>query len=154
MKRIGLLLLFLAAIAHGQAAPKKAVAPPSRAAAFVAAKPVPNSKDYKNYDDFAAALVAWALDREAAGVGNQPVQDARPARFQIFINPNVRADTFLLDTETGRVWSPVVYTDLENGPQVWQIHDRVDSQSELYDWIERHRAKPKAVQPTASPQEP
>jgi hypothetical protein len=111
----------------------------------VAAKPVPNSKDYKNYDDFAVALVNWALDREASGVGNQPVEDARPARFQIFINPNVRADTFLLDTETGRVWSPVTYTNLENAPQVWQIHDRVDNQSELYDWIEQHRAKPNAV---------
>ncbi len=132
MKRVGLLLLFLTAIAHGQTAPKKATAPPTQAGTFVAAKPIPNSKDYKNYDDFAAALVRWALDREAAGVGNHAVQDAHPSRFQIFINPGVRADTFLLDTETGRVWSPVTYTDLENSPQVWKIHDRVDSQSELY----------------------
>jgi hypothetical protein len=152
MKRVGLLLLLLTAIAHGQAAPKKAVAPPSRAAAFVAAKPVPKSKDYKTYEDFAAALATWALDREASGAGNQPVEDAHPARFQIVMNPNVRADTFLLDTETGRIWSPVTYTDLENAPEVWKIHDRVDTQSELYEWIEQHRAKPKAVQPTAGPQ--
>jgi hypothetical protein len=118
MKRVTLILFFLTTVVQGQTAPKKATAQPTQAAKFVAAKPVPNSKDYKNYDDFAVALVKWALDREASGVGSQPVEDARPARFQIFINPNVRADTFLLDTETGKVWSPVTYTNLENAPQV------------------------------------
>jgi hypothetical protein len=31
-------------------------------------------------------------------------------RFQIINNPNVRADTFLLDTETGKIWKPVQFT--------------------------------------------
>src|SRR5271157_3283094 len=28
----------------------------------------------------------------------------RPGRYQIVFNPNVRADTFLLDTQVGKVW--------------------------------------------------
>jgi hypothetical protein len=29
---------------------------------------------------------------------------SRPGRYQIFFNPNARADTFLVDTQTGKVW--------------------------------------------------
>jgi hypothetical protein len=50
-------------------------------------------------------------------------QPARPAvashslgRYQIVINPEVRADTFLLDTETGRIWKPAQYTNLVDDP--------------------------------------
>ena len=34
-----------------------------------------------------------------------------PGRYQIVINPTVRADTFLLDSETGRVWQMTQYTN-------------------------------------------
>lgn len=37
-------------------------------------------------------------------------------RYQIIINPNVRADTFMIDTATGRVWN---LQDLKDGEQIW-----------------------------------
>jgi hypothetical protein len=35
-------------------------------------------------------------------------------RYQIIINPNVRADTFLIDTTTGRTWNLQLTKDKEN----------------------------------------
>ncbi len=40
-------------------------------------------------------------------------------RYAIVFSPNVRADTFLLDTKTGNVWQQVKYTDLDGEPMVW-----------------------------------
>lgn len=62
-------------------------------------------------------------------------------RFQIVINPNVRADTFLLDTDSGRTWKPTAFTDLDGEPVVWEPQDRVDNEQELRLWIASHRAK-------------
>ena len=65
-----------------------------------------------------------------------------PGRYQLVINPNVRADTFLLDTQTGRIWMPTEYTNLGPipgmgpKPTVWQFQDRVDNQEELARWIQ------------------
>lgn len=56
-------------------------------------------------------------------------------RYQIVINPNVRADTTLLDTATGRTWKVVQYTDIKGQPTVWQIQDKVDDYDELRAWI-------------------
>jgi hypothetical protein len=39
-------------------------------------------------------------------------------RYQIVFNPNVRADTFLLDTQTGRVWQSAL--DTGSGASWWR----------------------------------
>lgn len=63
-------------------------------------------------------------------------------RYQIVISPHVRADTFLLDTATGRVWINTQFSDLKGEPTVWQVMDRVDSIKELVDWIQLFERKP------------
>lgn len=40
-------------------------------------------------------------------------------RYQIVINPHVRADTFLLDTLTGNIWVPTKLTDYLEEPILW-----------------------------------
>jgi hypothetical protein len=65
-----------------------------------------------------------------------------PGRYQIVFNPNVRADTFLLDTQTGRVWRPVAFTDLEGDPDVWKFMPRVDDIVELSRWVGTQTYKP------------
>lgn len=64
-----------------------------------------------------------------------------PGRFQIVISPHLRAATFLLDTQTGRVWRPVKYTDLEDEPRVWRPETRVDSEKEFQAWWNNYTPK-------------
>lgn len=51
----------------------------------------------------------------------------RNGRYAIVFNPNVRADTFLLDTQSGKVWHQVKYADLKGQPTVWELTTVVDS---------------------------
>ena len=77
----------------------------------------------------AISLVVTAVAPIAEGLAAQ--QRGQPAtggatngRFQMIINPGVRADTFLPDTQNGRVWRPVQYTDAQGEPTLRQPEDR------------------------------
>lgn len=65
---------------------------------------------------------------------------SRPGRYQIIINPNARADTFLLDTENGRIWKPLGISDIPGQPVVWKFQDRVDNQAEFNMWLAKFPA--------------
>jgi hypothetical protein len=78
------------------------------------------------------------------------VKSAAPAphatttgRYQIVFSPHVRADAFLLDTETGRTWQWVQYTDVPGTPTVWTIRQRFDSPAELAAWYIRENTPAK-----------
>ena len=51
----------------------------------------------------------------------------QPGRYQIVMNPQVRADTFLLDTATGKIWQMAKLTDMKGEPVVWQYMERLDN---------------------------
>src|SRR5262249_11304728 len=92
------------------------------------------------------ALIDWELSKRLTVKDKQiilspPDTPDLPGRYRIIINENVRADTFLLDTQTGRIWTSVKYTDLEGEPTVWKLQDRVNSQAELAQWIAQHNFK-------------
>jgi len=53
-----------------------------------------------------------------------------PARYQIVFSPHVRADTFLLDTQKGRVWQMTKFSDLQGEPSAWAEMDVIDSTGE------------------------
>lgn len=74
----------------------------------------------------------------------RPVARAVDGRYQIVVNPSVRADTFLLDTQTGRVWRLTRYTNLKGNPEVWLYMDRVDSILEWKKWGERFEMVPES----------
>lgn len=67
-------------------------------------------------------------------------------RYQIFFSPHMRADTFLLDTETGKIWKFLKYTDIEDEPSVWLYMDRIDNITQLIQFASRHKIK-KQTQP-------
>lgn len=73
----------------------------------------------------AVAIVCSSINAIAAPSASEV------GRFQIVLNPSVRADTFLLDTETGRVWRLVKYTDLKDQPEAWEFMDRLDDVGEM-----------------------
>jgi len=74
----------------------------------------------------------------------KPVMSAY-GRYQIVINPNARADTFLLDTETGKVWVSTAFTNIKGEPTVWLFEDRIDNQQANLEWINQQtfKASPK-----------
>lgn len=52
----------------------------------------------------------------------QPSIPAQPSppRFQLVVHPEFPGKfTYLVDTQTGAIWSPVTYTNLEGAPSVW-----------------------------------
>jgi len=59
---------------------------------------------------------------------------ATAGRYRIVFSPHVRADTFLLDTETGRIWRQTEVTDLKDKPTVWIPQKRFDSELDLTTW--------------------
>jgi hypothetical protein len=80
----------------------------------------------------------------------------QPGRYQIIFNPQVRADTFMIDTATGRVWQMVKFTDLTDGPTVWQIMKRLDNEVDLINLINSKGIKPKesSATPIIPPSKP
>lgn len=68
----------------------------------------------------------------------------RVGRYQLFFSPLARADAYLVDTETGRIWRPVTIsnatdTNLKStAPEVWLYQDRIDNAQEFEGWAAYH----------------
>ena len=43
----------------------------------------------------------------------------------------MRADTYLIDAQTGKTWQRTKLTDLEGQPELWVYEDRIDSLAEF-----------------------
>jgi len=56
-------------------------------------------------------------------------------RYQIFFSPHARADTYLVDTKNGKVWTNIQYTDVQGRPTVWRYQERIDSEKEFMAWL-------------------
>ncbi|BBO99406.1 hypothetical protein [Sulfuriferula nivalis] len=52
-------------------------------------------------------------------------------RFQIVFNPQMRADTFLIDTQKGRIWQQTQFSDLPGKPSAWEEMDVLDDTGEI-----------------------
>lgn len=70
-----------------------------------------------------------------------PVSNQIDGRYQIIFNPNVRADLFLLDTETGRTWVHVEASDYQGNPTFWQYQARIDNFDDMVAWVKAHTPK-------------
>jgi hypothetical protein len=68
------------------------------------------------------------------------------------MNPSVRADTYLLDTQTGRIWKSVVFTDLQGSPEAWEEVDVLRTQADWLSFGTRH--PPANTQPPAATAQP
>jgi len=65
--------------------------------------------------------------------------EAEEGRFQIFFSPHARADAYLVDTKTGKVWTSVKYTDVQGQPTVWIYQDRIDSKEDFMNWLSKQK---------------
>lgn len=108
----------------------------------------PDMAKFESIDAYEAAVNVW-LDTEANARAKRIVASGRTpsietrGRYQLVINPEMRADTFLIDTETGRIWTKTRYVDLKNEPVIWELNDRADSDGELSRWWSQHSPKEK-----------
>lgn len=86
----------------------------------------------------ALATTAMLVRGQSSG---RPDAAGSTGRYQIFINPNAKGDTFLLDTHTGRVWVHVELPNLEGNPTVWKYEDRADTLQDLNSLIDKYGTK-------------
>lgn len=54
-----------------------------------------------------------------------------PPRYQIVFSPHLRADTFLLDTQKGRVWVMAKFSDIAGQPSAFDEVDVIDNTGEI-----------------------
>lgn len=62
-------------------------------------------------------------------------------RYVVTFSPFARADTFLVDTQTGKVWQLTKFSDLQGEPLVFKNLDRIDSDSQFEQWLKTQRFK-------------
>jgi hypothetical protein len=73
-----------------------------------------------------------------------------PGRYQIVLSPLARADTFLLDTHTGRVWQRSQFSELNGEPSAWVPMDKLDDHDQIMTWAMAKGLKP-SMQLTPAP---
>lgn len=107
---------------------------------------------------FVVVAVATAQTAKELQPAKQPTAAAAAqshvGRYQIFFSPLARADVYLLDTETGKIWKPITITNakdtnLRAAPEVWVYQERIDSEGEFDLWMMTHKA-PADTQPPPS----
>jgi hypothetical protein len=69
-------------------------------------------------------------------------------RYQIVFGPHARADTFLLDTQTGKVWVRTAFTFLQGEPDAWVPLPHFENEKEQETWVDLHQRKASALPPT------
>jgi hypothetical protein len=79
-------------------------------------------------------------------------QTGHVGRYQIFFSPHARADVYLVDTETGRIWRPVTVNNatddnFKTPPELWVYQDRVDNEKEFNSWMVFHPSPAAATPP-------
>jgi hypothetical protein len=102
---------------------------------------------FKSIRGFLMILALFAVT--LTNVFAQPIAPIQNGRFQIFFNPNVRADTFLLDTQTGKVWQLTKFTNLIGDPTVWNRMERIDDDKQEFQLTRSY-----GVKKTEEPEEP
>jgi hypothetical protein len=86
-------------------------------------------------------LIVLGVILSDAFTSSSLAQATANGRYQIVMNPQVRADTFLLDTTTGRMWMPTKYSDYEGEPVVWEVQTKIDSFAEFVAWSKTQKLK-------------
>jgi len=98
-----------------------------------------------------APLVAFAQSAPTTG---PTVRDLWPSdqtgegRFRIFFSPHARADTFLLDMQTGRVWQ---LKGLDGEPTAWAPMTRLDNSEDQAAFARAHGVRRATPGPAEQP---
>lgn len=93
----------------------------------------------------ATVMAQGTSEKRPLQTQHPPQTQASPGngRYQIVFSPHARADNFLLDTQTGKIWTRVEYTNVQGEPEVWKYEERIDGATEFDEWLQRQTIKPK-----------
>jgi hypothetical protein len=80
------------------------------------------------------ALASTAALRAQQARAMPTDQPAANGRYQVVVSTVNRADVFLLDTRTGKIWIPTEYTSFEGNPKAWTYQERIDDQAAEVAW--------------------
>jgi hypothetical protein len=139
---LAILVAGVTSILMGQAVSNKKS--PNTRIISAAANSKPDPSGFRTYEDYVEALASWTVDQKVVTTGKQVMINTPPiGRYQIVFNPNVRADTFLIDTQTGKTWVATHISDVEGDQTIWLFRDRADDEQEFSDWLKRQTPKPK-----------
>lgn len=83
-------------------------------------------------------VTSYLMGQAAPTAIKQAASPSQVGRYQIVVNPNVRADCFLLDTQTGNTWIQTEITDAKDKPTIWLYRERVDNYDQFMDWTTKH----------------
>jgi hypothetical protein len=80
--------------------------------------------------------------KQPTAVNAAPAQ-SHVGKYQLFFSPHARADVYLVDTETGKIWKPITITNakdtnLQTAPEVWVYQERIDSARDFDAWSVMH----------------
>jgi hypothetical protein len=90
---------------------------------------------------FAVGAIGGAFGQRILGKQTVALPGPQSGRYQIVFSPHLRADTFLLDTATGRIWSPEKYTSYEGDPTAWTVQPRLDGKTAEGTWLQGETLK-------------
>ncbi len=138
--KLGLLFLavFLLGILLRGYAQQAPLAKPKQSVQMAAEKP--DISKYSNWEAYQDDLINWSIAHHNGSFAVTSI-DNQVGRYQIFFRANVRADTFLVDTVTGKTWTPIEYTNVKGQPTVWRVQERLDSPLEVSQWESRQETK-------------
>ena len=89
------------------------------------------------------ALLGIALIVGVGGSAQSPSKSVAAVpqfgRYQIFFSPYGRADTFLVDTDNGRIWVHAEFSGLQGKPIIWEPEVRLDTTQEMQDWAAKQK---------------
>jgi hypothetical protein len=90
--------------------------------------------------------------KQPTSVAAAPAQ-SHVGKYQLFFSPLARADVYLVDTETGKIWKPITITNakdtnLQSAPEVWVYQERVDSARDFDAWMMMHTPPAAATTPS------
>ena len=95
----------------------------------------------------AAVIAAGALGAAGMAVlkpAGAQAQNAAPlqnGRYVIVHSPHAREDTMLLDTATGRTWSPLAMLDLNTEPVAWEPVAQLNTDADRNALVEKYGKK-------------
>jgi len=89
----------------------------------------------KSWMAICIALISFVL---LAQTKPAPTSQPHTGRYQIFFSPLARADAYLVDTDTGRIWREVQFSNVPHQPFVWLPVDKVDNKQQQDEWELSH----------------
>lgn len=85
---------------------------------------------------FTVGVTSFLMGQNPTAAKRATTNTSQVGRYQIVFNPNMRRDTFLLDTETGQTWvQSEITTEAAGLRTIWVFQERVDNWQAFSDWL-------------------